>query len=211
MASFGEEIQHPVPDFKARGRGRPPSTTHDHVGGIALQLFARNGFDATTVDEIAAAAGISRRTLFRYYPSKNDMVWGDFDWVLERLRTALDTPGPDRPLMEQLTDAVIESNRYAPEELPELRIRLTLISTVPTLQAHSMLRYADWRRVLAEFVARRLGADPDDLIPTTIGWAALGASMAAFLAWIRNPGDDLEVNLTQSYALLSNGLGGPLP
>jgi TetR/AcrR family transcriptional regulator, regulator of mycofactocin system len=187
-------------------RGRPRSTTRAEVARTALELFARRGFEETTMEDIAAELGISRRTLFRYFASKNDMVWGDFDWVLERLREELDRAPADGPVMEAMGRAVVASNHYEPEDLPELRIRMTLITTVPALQAHSMLRYAAWRRVIAEFVAQRLDQKPDDLIPETIGHAALGTSMAAFVRWVKHPGDDLEHNLSRGYRLLASGL-----
>jgi TetR/AcrR family transcriptional regulator, regulator of mycofactocin system len=194
-----------VSEIKPIGRGRPPSTSHDAVGRTALQLFSQRGFDETTVEEIAAAAGVSRRTVFRYYASKNDMVWGEFEFVLDRLRSELDATGDDEPLMVALARAVIASNHYEADELPELRIRLTLISTVPALQAHSMLRYEAWRRVVAEFVARRLGLSVDDLVPQTVGWAALGASMAAFVRWVQHPDEDLAAHLRRSYDVLVSG------
>jgi hypothetical protein len=107
--------------------------------------------------------------------------------------------------MDALGRAVVASNHYEPDQLPELRIRMTLITTVPALQAHSMLRYAAWRRVIAEFVARRLGQEPDELIPLTVGYAALATSMAAFVRWVNHPGDDLEENLERGYKLLASG------
>jgi mycofactocin system transcriptional regulator len=186
-------------------RGRPRSVTHAHIAGIALELFARNGFDETTVEDIAAAAGISRRTLFRYFPSKNDMVWGDFEWVLDRLRGYLAERPSGEPLMAALSAAVEASNHYEADQLPELRIRMTLITTVPALQAHSMLRYAAWRAVIAEFAAVRLGQQPDDLVPQAIAHAALGASMAAFVHWVDHPEEDLDENLRTAYRLLANG------
>ena len=70
-------------------RGRPASTTRQDVARVALDLFARHGYDDTTVDEIAAAVGISRRTFFRYFESKPDVVWGEFDVELGRLRDRL--------------------------------------------------------------------------------------------------------------------------
>ena len=185
--------------------GRPPTTSRDEVQRIALELFAAAGFEATTLDDIAAAVGVSRRTLFRYYPSKNDMVWGDFEWVLDRLRRLFDQTDPETPLMEAIAAAAVASNRYDPAVQPELRIRMTLITTVPSLQAHSMLRYSEWRSVVAQFAARRLGLAPSDLEPEAIGHAALGASMAAFQHWVRNPDSDLEDNLRRTYALLANG------
>lgn len=188
-----------------RSRGRPRSLSHAQVGAVALRLFARDGFEETTVDDIAAALGVGRRTVFRYYPSKNDIVWGDFDWVLGRLQRHLDLAPTSMPLMEAITHAAIESNRYAPSELPELRIRMTLITTVPALQAHSMVRYAAWRTVVSTFAARRLEGAPDDLLPLAIGHAALGASMAAFSRWVAHPEDDLEQALVVAYEALAQG------
>ena len=57
---------------------------------VALELFHRQGFEETSVEDIAATVGVDPRTIFRYFPSKNDIVWGDFDWVIGRLRHHLD-------------------------------------------------------------------------------------------------------------------------
>src|SRR6201995_2120381 len=94
--------------------GRPPTTTREEIERVALGLFAERGFEATTVEDIATAVGVGRRTLFRYFESKNDIAWGDFDWVMERLREALGAGG-GLPLTEALRHGVVESNRY-PEE-----------------------------------------------------------------------------------------------
>jgi mycofactocin system transcriptional regulator len=169
-------------------------------------MFAEAGFDETTVDDIAEALGVSRRTLFRYFASKNDMVWGDFDSVLARLRRCLGATGADEPLHDALREAVVESNRYEEEQLPELRIRMRLITGVPALQAHSTLRYAEWRAVIADFVAGRLGCETGDLIPQAVAHAALGTSMAAFLVWVDDPSSDLVQNLDDAYRLLGSGL-----
>ncbi|MEZ5077597.1 MAG: mycofactocin system transcriptional regulator [Solirubrobacterales bacterium] len=184
--------------------GRPPSTTHEEIGAAALELFHRNGFEATSVEDIAAAVGVGRRTIFRYFRSKNDMVWGDFDWVNERLRRHLEESGPEVPLIGALRRAAMLSNRYPAAQLPGLRIRMTLITTVPALQAHSMLRYASWRAVVAEWAAARLGQEPGDLVPTTIAHVALGASMAAFERWVANPEEDLEQCIDGAYRMLDD-------
>jgi TetR/AcrR family transcriptional regulator, regulator of mycofactocin system len=186
--------------------GRPPGTSRGAVTRTALEMFAEHGFEETTVDDIAEALGVSRRTLFRYFASKNDMVWGDFDWVLDRLRRCLDATGPEEPLHEALARAVVESNRYEEEQLPELRIRMRLITGVPALQAHSALRYAEWRQVIAEWVAARLGREPGDLAPQTVAHAALGTSMAAFVVWVDDPSTDLVANLEEAYRLLGQGV-----
>jgi len=183
-------------------RGRPPSTTHEDVERVALELFARNGFERTTVDDIAAAGGIGRRTLFRYFSSKNDIVWGDFERVLDRLRRNLAARPPTEPLMRAVGHAVVASNHYDADQLRQLRIRMTLITSVPALQAHSMLRYAAWRGVVADFAAQRLGARPDELAPQVIAHAALGAAMAAFARWVADPRQDLERDLADAFAIL---------
>lgn len=171
----------------------------------ALELFAQRGFEETTIEDIADAVGVGRRTLFRYFSSKADTVWGDFDWVLERLRSGLRATSPDEPLMQALGRAVVESNRYEKSALPELRIRMQLITRVPALQAHSMLRYAAWREVIAEFVAERLGQPVGAVLPQTLAHAALGTSMAAFVVWVDDPSRDLVETLEEAYALLASG------
>jgi mycofactocin system transcriptional regulator len=190
-------------------RGRPPSTTREEVSRAAFELFASKGFEATTMDDIAKLLGIGRRTLFRYFDSKNDLVWGDFDWVLERLRTAFAAADPAQPLTRALTEAVVVSNTYPDEQLPELRTRMTLITTVPALQAHSMLRYAEWREEVAQFAALRLGVAATDLAAQVVGYAALAASTAAFSYWVAHPEEDLQQLLRDSYERLGSGYDVP--
>ncbi len=194
-----------MPQRRQTTRGRPPSTTAEQVGQVALRLFTERGFEQTTMDDIAQELGVGRRTLFRYYASKNDMVWGDFDWVLDRLRAAFAATSARTPLMTALREAVIASNTYPEAALPELRTRLELITTVPALQAHSMLRYAEWRSVVAEFVARRLKRHPADLEVAGLGYAALAASTSAFTHWVAHPEKDLILLLDRSYRMLEEG------
>lgn len=183
--------------------GRPRTTSRDEVQRVALALFAERGFEETTLDEVAAAVGVSRRTLFRYYPSKNDIVWGEFSEQLEGLRAGLAAAEPDEPLMEVVRRAVVAFNDYADQE--ELRIRMGLITSVPALQGHSMLRYRDWCDVVAEFVAARLGGRADDQLPQVIANAALGTAMATYRHWITHPDADLLAELDEAFRLLAAG------
>jgi mycofactocin system transcriptional regulator len=164
--------------------GRSPSTTHAHISHVALELFMERGFDATTVDEIARAAGIGRRTFFRYFPSKNDVPWGEFDTMLEGMRAHLAALPDDLPIMEQLRRSIIEFNRVPESEWEYHRRRMELLLNVPTLLAHSTLRYRAWRQVVADHVARRLELPADDLIPQTMAWTCLGVCLAAYEQWL---------------------------
>jgi len=186
-------------------RGRPASTSRQDVARAALDLFSRQGYDDTTVDEIAAAVGISRRTFFRYFESKPDVVWGEFDAELVRLRARLDEAPVGEPLMDVLRRSVMATNRFGAGELDELRIRMVLISSVPTLVARSAVRYEEWCDVVAGFAASRLGGSPDDLGPQTVARAALGAAMAAFACWARDESGDLVAEVDRAFRLLATG------
>ena len=183
--------------------GRPAATTRAELEQVALELFAERGFVATTVDDIASAAGIGRRTFFRYFASKNDVVWGDFELGLLALRERLATGQPGRPLLDELREAVLAFNRFDPGEVPWHRDRMALILTVPALQAHSTLRYAAWRSVIAEFAASRLGGSSADLLPQLVAHSCLGAALTAYEQWLLRPGSDLPQLLDQAMRALS--------
>lgn len=180
---------HPVPGSAGTRRpGRPRATDRAAIAGTALQLFAEHGFDRTTVDDVAAAAGISRRTLFRYFPSKSELVWGDFDEERQRLRLHLDVRPQQEPTMRAIRRAVVATNDFGPDDLPELRLRMRLLTTVPTLQAYSTLRYGEWRDDIARFAAARSGADVRSLVPSALGHATFGVTLASFLRWVELDG-----------------------
>src|SRR3954449_8220441 len=144
-------------DSARRGAGRPPVTTRLELERVAFALFAERGFDETTVEDIAAAAGISRRTFFRYFSSKNDVVWGEFDAGLRHLADSLAAAATDQPWMDALRVAVVDFNSLEPALVPLHRDRMELILHVPALQAYATLMYARWREVVTRFVADRTG------------------------------------------------------
>ncbi|WP_435222923.1 mycofactocin system transcriptional regulator [Streptomyces sp. Tue6028] len=185
--------------------GRPPATSVQALERIGFELFARQGFERTTVDDIATAAGIGRRTFFRYFASKNDLVWGDFGRQLARLERLL-AADPTLPMMDALRCAVIEFNRFDPAEVPWHRQRMELILTVPTLQADATLRYRAWRKIVTEFAARRTGSRPSDMGPRLIGHASLGAALAAYESWLAEPESDLTELMDRAVRQLTVGL-----
>lgn len=171
--------------------GRARSTTADQLGRIGLEMFIRDGFDNVTVEDISAAAGIGRRTFFRYFSSKNDLPWGDFDSLLSRMRARLDEVPAGIPLFEALREAVIDFNRFPAHEMPLLRQRMQCLLTTPTLVAHSALRYQAWREVVASFTAERLGTREDSHLAKTLGRICLGISLSAYEEWLADESLDL--------------------
>lgn len=185
--------------------GRRPATSRTDLEHVALELFAERGFEATTVDDIAAAAGIGRRTFFRYFRSKNDVPWGDFNAQLERMRTYLAGVPDHAGIMDALRAAVVDFNELDPHEVPWHRRRMELILRVPALQAHSTLMYAAWRAVVAQYVAKRLGQHEDGLVPQAVAYAVLGTCVAAYEEWLAAGDSDLSDLLDHSLQKLGRG------
>jgi len=171
--------------------GRRRITSRAELEQVAFDLFDRQGFEHTTVDDIASAAGIGRRTFFRYFASKNEVPWGDFDAELARMRRQLAATPPAAPLMDAIRQAIVDFNAMPAEQWPAHRRRMAFILGVPALQAHSTLRFAAWRQVIADFAAQRTGQRPDALLPRTIAHAMLGVAVAGYEQWLASPGDDL--------------------
>ncbi len=190
--------------------GRPAVTTRAELEQISLAIFSEQGFDVTSVDEIATAAGIGRRTFFRYFKSKNDAVWGDFDGQLESFESWFDTCPPDMPLFDAIRGAVIDFNSFDEAATESLRNRMTVILGSPALQAYSTLRYTAWRSVVARFAAGRLGVGEDELIPQTLGHLALGSALAAYQVWLSGDAELIPL-LHESLALLNPPTGWSEP
>lgn len=182
-----------------RRQGRPPATSHAELERIGLSLFAENGYDETSVDDIAAAAGIGRRTFFCYFPTKADLVWGDFDQACEELRRQLAKAAADKPLMIAIRDAIVEANGVPADGEDAHRQRVDLILHTPAVVATSVDRYKQWRAVVEEFVADRLGLSTQSLLPRTIAYSWMGFMIAAYEQWVLTVGSDLGECVAQAF------------
>ncbi|WP_025738364.1 mycofactocin system transcriptional regulator [Mycobacterium genavense] len=191
--------------------GRRRSTTPGHITDVAIALFTARGFAEVSVDDVAQAAGISRRTLFRYYASKNAILWGDFDSHLARLRELLDAVGPRVRLGDALREALLAFNTFDDSETVRHRQRMRVILQTAELQAYSMTMYAGWREVIAEFVARRSGAKTTDLAPQTVAWTLLGVALSAYEHWLRDESVTLRAALGNAFDLVGAGLNNLKP
>lgn len=188
--------------------GRRRSTTPHHITDVAIELFSARGFADVSVDDVAQAAGISRRTLFRYYASKNAIPWGDFDTHLARLRDLLDNVDPRVPLGQALRDALLAFNTFDESETARHRQRMRVILQTAELQAYSMTMYAGWREVIAGFVARRSELKTTDLVPQTAAWTMLGVALAAYEHWLGDASVPLPTALGHAFDVVGAGLDG---
>jgi mycofactocin system transcriptional regulator len=186
--------------------GRRRSTTPQHITDVALRLFADSGFAEVSVDDVAQAAGIARRTVFRYYASKNAIPWGDFDAHLQHLRELLEHVDPSMALGEALRAALLSFNTFDESETIRHRQRMRVILQTAELQAYSMTMYAGWREVIAEFVARRSGIRTTDLVPQTVAWMLLGVALSAYEHWLEDETVSLPQALGDAFDVVRAGL-----
>jgi len=195
--------------MKARPRvGRRRSTTPHHITDVAIELFIARGFADVSVDDVAHATGISRRTLFRYYASKNAIPWGDFDAHLAHLRDLLGNVDPHVPLGEALRAALLAFNTFDESETVRHCQRMRVILQTAELQAYSMTMYAGWRDVVAGFVARRSDCKTTDLLPQTVAWTMLGVALSAYEHWLADESVPLPVALGNAFDVIAAGLDG---
>lgn len=184
--------------------GRPEVTSHAAIEQAAFKLFRERGFEATTLEAIAQEVGVGRRTLFRYYKSKNDIPWGQFDRTLDSFRALLAAMPTDIPILDAVGRGIVEFNRFPADASPSHVERMRLILGTPALQAHSVLRYAEWRQVIADYVARRLGTEPSSLEPQLVGQVSLAVALTAYERWLRVPSSSLTGLIEEGLSLLGS-------
>ncbi len=159
-------------------RERKKEQTRRKIEDAAIRLFVERGYQATTVADIAEAADIAPRTFFAYFPSKEAVLFGDFDETFDGLREHMDARGPDETTFDAVRawiGTVIDAAK-ADQERDACRRRL--IDGNEVLEAHERHLMGRFERLLAENVARDLGDDPDDLQPRLVAAAAVAALMA---------------------------------
>ena len=143
-------------------RERKRMRTMGEIQQAAIRLFAQQGYDATTVDQIAEAAGVSPATFFRYYPSKEAVVRTDeFDGPLLR---ALASRPPEESAYEAMAAAVQAVMPYLDETRDALLERARLILQTPALHAQAWEAYRASVDTFASGLAQRMGRDPPTFV-----------------------------------------------
>jgi TetR/AcrR family transcriptional regulator, regulator of mycofactocin system len=188
-------------------RDRKKQRTRHELMAAAVRLFAERGFEETTVDDIAAAADVSPRTFFRYYPSKVDALFGDFEKRKARVERALAERPEDEPLLETVRRVVLEfaGEFFADPDLFATRVRLLLAH--PVLLAHGLERMARLEDVIAEAVARELRLPETDIRPRLVGAVAIAAVRSTSATWAARGGrGDPRKIVNEGFDLIEQGL-----
>lgn len=174
----------------SRGPGRPPHIDPEAVADIALELFALRGFDTVSMDEIARAAGVSRRSLFRLFPSKAALVWAGLTEADSRFTEAFDhdaeNPGS---VLDHLRRAYVASLAPLSVTAEITRRRLVIIDEHPEIFAWGRPLLGRFEAHLIERVAASRGEPADGVGVISVAAAISGAAFAALVWWARHGGD----------------------
>ncbi len=168
---------------------------------VALALFEEQGFEATTVDDIATAAGISRRTFFRYFASKNDILYANFDEILAELEAWFEAADDGRPMFDVIAEATMRFNRVHSDGAAAHRERMELILHTPALRANASLHHDEWAASISRYAAKRLAVAETDLSAQLVGHVALAVSSAAYEQWLSDPSADLADVIARAFAM----------
>jgi len=198
LSSQGEG---PAVGLRERKKVRTRAAIQQH----ALRLFREQGYDGTTVQEIADAAEVSESTLFRYFPTKEDLVlWDEFDPLLiEAFRAQPPELSPIQALRASFR-AVFDG--LTAEQWAEQRDRVDLILSVPDVRAAMLEQYVGTIQQVAGLVAERVGRSPDDFEIRNLAGAVIGVSMATLLAAGADRSADWVGLMDGAFAHLEAGL-----
>ncbi|MFJ6634693.1 TetR/AcrR family transcriptional regulator [Streptomyces sp. NPDC091376] len=188
-------------------RERKKLKTRTAIRRAMYRLTTEQGYEATTVEQIAAAAEVSPSTVFRYFPTKEDIVLADeYDEAVER---ALRTRPVDEPPLDSLRVILTAAvSRMLENEPQEMRLRTKLMAEVPALRARMTESMAETSQSLARPLADRAGRDPGDLEARVFAASVMGALREALLYWAeRDQRDDLVALVNRTLDTLEGRPG----
>lgn len=195
-------------------RERKKLETRQALEQAALRLFGERGYDQTTVEDIAEAADVAVRTFFRYFPSKQAVLFGDFvtDRIV-RVRVELSArPATEDPI-ESVKVVMDLLDFSSPEEEEAILARMDLMRQQPSFVTRYLEIIDQMREAIVEFVAERTGLDPRrELYPALVGGACAASWDASLKIWVAMgatvPLRDLRI---KAFDTLSAGLRPPPP
>ncbi|OII36132.1 transcriptional regulator [Curtobacterium sp. MMLR14_014] len=185
-----------------RPTGRPRTIDPDAVSLVALRLFDDQGFDAVSMDDVAAAAGVSRRSLFRLFPNKAALVWGGLDEFAARFREALRSRPADEPSAVSLRAAYRIGATFPDDAVEVTRHRLRVIRANPSLEHVGAATVTALTDEILRYVAERDGVTADDLAVAVRAHTLAAAASAALTWWALHGDGRPEDVLERALALL---------
>ena len=189
-------------------RDRKKDETRERLLRAAVELVAQRGYQAVTVDEIAAAADVSPRTFFRYYPTKGDVLFADQDVRLAQLPSLLAERPPGETVLRAVRRFVLGFVGEVAADTQLYVTRARLVFGHPQLQAHVLRRFAQLEAAVAAAAADERGADPDtDVAPRVVAAAAVAAVRSTAMTWLARDGrGDPAAIANEAFDLLERGL-----
>jgi len=186
-------------------RERKKAKTRLAIREHAMALFKDQGYDKTTVEQIAAAAEVSPSTFFRYFPSKEEVVLqDDYDALLIAAFHAQEVGVPP---LQALRNAISEVFLSMPEgQQAQEAERVRLMTEVPELRARMLAQVSEMIQMLAEAVAERVGRQSDDFEVRTFAGALVGVALGIAASSGDDPGNDYLEQFDRALALLEAGL-----
>jgi AcrR family transcriptional regulator len=189
-------------------RERKKQRTRETIARAAHELFVERGYHATTLPDIAEAADVSTRTIFAYFPSKEDILFADFPSMVEALGQALASRPEGQDALETVRDFIVSSHAVEKSDLDEGLHRM--IQDDETLRSHLRARLSQMEELVAAAIAEDLGAAEDDLRPQVVA-ASLTAAFDVLSAQSDHGGepkgaDEVAALIDPVMAFLRGGL-----
>ncbi|HEY7780409.1 MAG TPA: TetR family transcriptional regulator [Ktedonobacterales bacterium] len=198
MSSRGKD---PIPGLRERKKAKTRAAIQRH----ALRLFREQGYDATTVEQIAAAVEVSPSTFFRYFPTKEDVVlYDDLDPVLIAAFGA--QPGDLTPIQALRGALRAVFAGLSADQMTEQWERMRLILAIPELRMRMLDQFASMIDLVADLVARRSGRGADDIAVRAYAGAIMGALLAPVFAGTGETLPEFLARMDAGLAFLEAGL-----
>jgi AcrR family transcriptional regulator len=187
--------------LRERKKARTRASLREH----ALRLFREQGYQNTTVEQIAAAAEVSPSTFFRYFPTKEDLVLQDD--MDTRMVATLEQQPPGLGPVAAVRAAIREMfGSYSTADMALIRESTRLMMTVPEIRARAMDEFSRTIAVVAGAVAKRAGRDPDDLAVRTAAGAIVGVIMSITMPW-KERSEERGFDFEDSFERIDEALG----
>lgn len=188
---------------------KPPM--RDALIAAAFQLFTERGYEQTTVDDIVTLAGVGRRSFFRYFPSKEDVVFPDHEGCLADVTAFLAAGDDADEPVRRVCDAVRLVLRMYTENPAFSVQRYRLTKQVPGLRAYELSVVWRYERAFAEYLRGRLAGRRDGALQADVAAAAVAAAHNnALRSWLRSDGEgDVGTEMDHALGYVRSAFGAP--